>query len=93
MVALKLGAIAPETIGTVPGSRNAVVALKRTRVERGIKNAPSKQERRGGIETKIRWLNPVSAPLKQERRGGIETRVTPEGHHLAYCEAGTPWWH
>ena len=53
MVALKL--ITLNQIGIVfIGSRNAVVALKRIWVETPLSRCEPKQERRGGIETRIR---------------------------------------
>ena len=52
-----------------------------------------KQERRGGIETRVEPLLKLRERLKQERRGGIETTGSPPEGPPPSGEAGTPWWH
>ena len=54
-------------------SRNAVVALKRASWAATSASAASKQERRGGIETRATSRKRCRYTTKQERRGGIET--------------------
>ena len=60
------------------GSRNAVVALKLGSLAPRRRKGWTKQERRGGIETRGRDGRRGPGRRKQERRGGIETSG---GHH------------
>ena len=61
------------TVGVTPRSRNAVVALKHASGRRETISEREKQERRGGIETKLLEGIKNTIGMKQERRGGIET--------------------
>ena len=70
-----------------------MVALKPQFQMASPSRAPTKQERRGGIETMwSRGIAPRSGG-KQERRGGIETKAREIFLEAISKEAGTPWWH
>ena len=56
-----------------------MVALKRKDSSSGAARKPTKQERRGGIETSKTEHARVWLPPKQERRGGIETSAIAIG--------------
>ena len=70
-----------------------MVALKLADPIRFPRLAMEKQERRGGIETRVPPQPGPPTPGKQERRGGIETKNKRGSREKIESEAGTPWWH
>ena len=70
-----------------------MVALKLSMIHVIVSLPPVKQERRGGIETRISAIRITSRGREQERRGGIETAKIKYNPRIRGVGAGTPWWH